>query len=90
MSKFKRASTPVESKDVEAFVNGAGERAVMLSSPSNSRAVPMVPFVLKLEHEVHDLLRSIADAEDRSMQWMLRKLTIEVIRKKAEELGLVN
>jgi|JI61114C2RNA_FD_contig_21_7869228_length_922_multi_4_in_0_out_0_1 hypothetical protein len=90
MSKFKRASTSVESRDVEAFVNGAGERAIVLSSTHSSRTAPMVSFVLKLEPDVHDLLKNIAETEDRSMQWMLRKMTAEVIKKKAEELGIAS
>lgn len=88
MSKFKRTSTSVESKDVEAFVNGAAERVVGLSPTNRNQAAPMVSFVLKLEPDVHDLLKNIAETEDRSMQWMLRKMTAEAIKKKAEEIGI--
>jgi hypothetical protein len=91
MSKFRKASNSVESPDVKAFVSGAGEKTLALGSAQRNRqATPKTSFLLKLEHDDHELLRSIADVEDRSMQWMLRKITSEVIKKKAAELGIVS
>jgi predicted type IV restriction endonuclease len=88
MSKFKKAPAPISTDSVQDFVSGANERTVSKPSTTaktNSKA--KTSFLLKLEQEDHELLRSIADVEERSMQWVLRKLTSAGIRKRAEEIG---
>lgn len=90
MPKFKKASNSVQTKDVEAFIGGAEERAIVITPATNKQTTAKVSFLLKLEHDVHELLKGIAEAEDRSMQWMLRKMTAEAIRKRAEELEIGN
>lgn len=91
MSKFKRATNTIKATEVESFVNGANERTPIAKSAIVPKAIaPKVSFVLKLDHGVHELLKGLAAAEDRSMQWMLRKMTSEAIKKKASDLGLSN
>jgi len=90
MSKFKKASGNVQPKNVEAFINGAENRAAVFVSSNNRQTIPKISFLLKLEQDVHDLLKGIAEVEDRSMQWMLRKMTEEAIRRKAQELNIGN
>jgi hypothetical protein len=87
MSQFKKAPSPVSTEKVEDFINGANERvAAKSSATSQKRENTKMSFVLKLEQEDHELLKSIADSEERSMQWILGKLTSSGIRKKAAEL----
>jgi hypothetical protein len=89
MSKFKKAANTAAIGAVEEFINGANERAATIKPKTNRQPIPTVAFLLKLEHDVHELLKGIAEVEDRSMQWMLRKMTAEAIKKKASEMGII-
>ena len=83
MSKFRKAPQAVATESVKEFISGANERTV---SKSKDNTKTKTTFLLKLEQEDHELLKKIADAEERSMQWILGKLASAGIRKKAEEL----
>jgi hypothetical protein len=63
---------------------------VIMHSARVKLTVPKISFVLKLEEDIHTLLRGISDVEDRSMQWLLNKMASEAIKRKAKELGIVN
>lgn len=86
MTKFMKPSKQAAPSDIKAFVKGAEERSnVLPRNAAKKNSAPKIPFVLKLEHEDHELLRTLSEKEDRSMQWMLRKIASEAIRKRYDE-----
>lgn len=70
------------SKEFNQAQNGEENSTLSLGACRN------VPFLVKLEARDHQLLKSIAQKEERSMQTTLRKLASSSIRKKAEKLNI--
>lgn len=67
---------------------GPNETNDNLSQPEFAPKNPEqpTPFLLKLEQKDHEQLKLLAAKEERSMQWILRKLVSVGIAQRAREI----
>lgn len=92
--QFKaRPENAAKPETVTSFIAGAKQRSTITdldSSPArlNPKDVPRTGLNLRLNDFEMDLIRKVANAEDRSMQKTIKRFLIPALKNEAERLNI--
>lgn len=80
-------------QEAKEFVSGAKPRFSEITETASSkqyqpRAPRKIPFNLRMDVNLREIVEKIAEAEDRSLHWVTEQILKEGIRKRAEAHGI--